>query len=75
MSVLIHCVDKDKDMEAELLNHRKGVFLEVILQTVKIRMAYDKKHQIYVGSMAGLEFTVKEVDIEDTSFSDYRRGR
>jgi hypothetical protein len=56
--IKLHCTDKGKDVEAHILNHKPKVFLEVALNTVKLRMTY--MNNAYVGSMAGLEFVIKE---------------
>ncbi len=56
--IMLHCTDKGRDVEAHILNHKPSQFLEVALNTVKLRMTYMNK--AYVGSMAGLEFVIKE---------------
>jgi len=56
--ILLHCTDKNKDVEAHILNHKPKAFLEVALNTVKLRMTY--MNNAYVGSMAGLEFVIRE---------------
>ena len=60
MKIMLHCTDKGVNVEADMLNHKKDVFLEVAVNTVKIRMSYMKQTKAYVGSMAGLEFVVRE---------------
>ena len=57
---MLHCTDKGINVEADILNHKKDVFLEVAMNTVKLRMTYMKQTKAYVGSMAGLEFVVRE---------------
>ena len=72
MKVMLHCTDKGVDVEAHVLNHKRGVFLEAAVNTVKLRMTYMNK--AYVGSMAGLEFTVREDDVpEEYSYKGYSR--
>jgi hypothetical protein len=60
MKIMLHCTDKGVNVEADILNHKKDAFLEVAVSTVKIRMSYMKQTKAYVGSMAGLEFVVRE---------------
>ena len=72
MKIMLHCTDKGVDVEAHVLNHKRGVFLEAAVNTVKLRMTYMNK--AYVGSMAGLEFTVREDDVpEEYSYKGYSR--
>ena len=72
MKVKLFCTDKDKTVEADVLNHKPKAFLEVALNTVKLRMTY--KNNVYVGSMAGLEFVVKEADVpEEYKYKGYTR--
>ncbi len=56
--IWLHCTDKDVKVEAYILNHKPGVFLEAAINTVKLKMVY--KNKAYVGSMAGLEFVLRE---------------
>jgi hypothetical protein len=70
---MLHCTDKSVDVEAHVLNHNKGIFLEAAINTVKLRMNYVKQHKSYVGSMAGLEFTIHESNIPDQNRKDYSR--
>jgi hypothetical protein len=72
MKVMLHCTDKGVNVEADVLNHRKGQFLDVALNTVKLKMTY--QNRAYVGSMAGLEFTVREEKVpEEYSYKGYSR--
>ena len=72
MKVMLHCTDKGVDVEADVLNHKKGQFLDVALNTVKLKMTY--QNRAYVGSMAGLEFTVREENVpEEYSYKGYSR--
>ena len=68
--IKLHCTDKGKDVEAHILNHKPKSFLEVALNTVKLRMTY--MNNAYVGSMAGLEFVIKE-DQLPKEFKEYQR--
>ncbi len=68
--IMLHCTDKGRDVEAHILNHKPNQFLEVALNTVKLRMTYMNK--AYVGSMAGLEFVIKE-DQLPREYKEYQR--
>lgn len=68
--VKIYCTDKDRFVDADILNVREGQFVEVAMNTVKVRLNYIKKE--YVGSMAGLEFILKE-DQLPKDFREYTR--
>jgi hypothetical protein len=68
--VKLHCTDKGKDVDADILNHKSKAFLEVAINTVKLRMIY--MNNAYVGSMAGLEFVIKE-DQLPREFKEYQR--
>lgn len=68
--VRIYCTDKDRFVDADILNVREGQFVEVAMNTVKVRLNYVKKE--YVGSMAGLEFILKE-DQLPKDFREYTR--
>ena len=71
MKIVLHCTDKGVNVEAFMLNHKKGVFLEAAVNTVKLRMTYMNK--AYVGSMAGLEFVIREEDIPSEHRKEYSR--
>lgn len=68
--VRVYCTDKDRFVDADILNVREGQFVEVAMNTVKVRLNYIKKE--YVGSMAGLEFILKE-DQLPKDFREYTR--
>ena len=54
----VHNTDHDKTVEAEILEFSPQRRLVVSLErSVKVSLSYDDKHHIYVGSMAGMEFT------------------
>lgn len=54
----IHNTDHDKTVDGEVLEFQPQRRLVVSLErSVKITLAYDNKHHIYVGSMGGMEFT------------------
>ena len=68
--IKIHCTDKGKDVDAHVLNFKEKQFLEVAVNTVKVRMSY--MNNAYVGSMAGLEFVIKEDQLPKEK-REYRR--
>ena len=54
----VHCTDHDRSVDAEILQFAPEKKLSVSLdRSVKVTLIYEPKHQIYVGSMGGLEFT------------------
>lgn len=73
MKIMLHCTDKGVDVEAHVLNHKRGVFLEAAVNTVKLRMTYMKQSKTYVGSMAGLEFTIREENVPDEYKKEWMR--
>lgn len=68
--IKVYCTDKEKFVEADILNIVEGKFIEVALNTVKVRLTYNKND--YVGSMAGLEFVLKE-DQLPRDYKEYQR--
>ncbi len=68
--IKVFCTDKDKFVDADILNYKSKAFLEVALNTVKVRMSY--MNNAYVGSMAGLEFVIKE-DQLPREYKEYQR--
>ena len=70
---MLHCTDKGVNVEADILNHKKDVFLEVAMNTVKLRMTYMKQTKAYVGSMAGLEFVVREDSVPTERRKEWTR--
>jgi len=77
MNVTLHCTDKDQNVEAEILNRRDGEFLEVVInRSIKVKLQYNKSNRVYVGSAAGLEFTVKDDSVPDQhSIKEFKRRR
>jgi hypothetical protein len=56
----IHCTDNDRVVDGEILNFKPEAYLDVSLnRSLKVQLRYNKKQELYVGSMAGLEFTTK----------------
>jgi hypothetical protein len=68
--IKIYCTDKERFVDADILNVREGQFVEVAMNTVKVRLNYNKND--YVGSMAGLEFVLKEGQLPK-DFREYTR--
>lgn len=55
---VLHNTDKGQDVEAEVMEFRPGHFLKVsINRQIKVQLQYLAGKDIYVGSMAGYEFT------------------
>lgn len=69
-AVDVTCTDNGKKVTGYILNYRAKDQLEISLNTVKIRMQY--KSGIFVGSMAGMEFVVKEEALP-RQFKDFHR--
>jgi hypothetical protein len=66
---VLHCTDNDKTVDAEVLNHQPFRSLTVTInREIKVPMRYVEQHNIYVGSMAGREFTTpgpKEINVKE----------
>jgi len=60
-TIKVHCTDKDQYLEADLLGYQEGKFIDVVLNTVRIKLVFNGR--IYVGNMAGLEFTSKAPEV------------
>lgn len=65
------CTDNGKKVIGYILNYRVKDQLEISLNTVKIRMQY-KPPNIFVGSMAGMEFVVNEESLP-RKFKEFHR--
>jgi hypothetical protein len=59
--ITVTCTDNGKTSEAYLDRYVEGKYMDIILNTVRLKLVYTGK--IYAGSMAGLEFTAKSPDI------------
>jgi hypothetical protein len=56
----LYNTDHDKTVTAEVIGYRPGEHLRVLLESrVQMTLQFNNKHNIYVGNMAGLEFTSK----------------
>ena len=53
------CTDTDKTVVAEVVDYRSKKNLIVNVSGNNIHLNYLDKHDIYVGSLSGLEFTTK----------------
>jgi hypothetical protein len=56
---LVECTDNGKTITADVDNFHQGVYLSVVMNTVKVNLQYESKFDQYVGSMGGLEFVSK----------------
>lgn len=70
--VKARCTDNGKDVEVHVLNYKPKVFLEVALQTVKLRMVYKENTKVFFGTLMGREFVIKETDLP-TERKEYQR--
>jgi hypothetical protein len=61
--IKVRCTDNGKDLDAHVLNYKPQGFLEVAVQTLKLRLAYRAQTKAFVGSLGGKEFVVKEADL------------
>lgn len=71
--IMLHCTDKDVKVEAHVLNHKSRLFLEAAINTVKVRLTYHPQTKVYVGSMAGLEFVIREEDVPREHTKEWSR--
>jgi hypothetical protein len=54
----LHNTDRNEDIEAEVLEFKPSSFLSVSIQRkIKLKMIYNSHTRVYIGSMAGYEFT------------------
>ena len=66
----VKCTDNDLIKEAYLSRFVENEYMDIILNTVKLRLNYKNK-DLYVGHMAGLEFTANPPEI--TEIKPFRR--
>ena len=52
----IECIDNGKVMEGEVDVFKKGKYLSVYVNTVKVNLQYSVLQDKYIGSMGELEF-------------------
>ena len=70
-AIELTCTDNGKKVTGYILNYKPKEQLEISLNTVKIRMQY-KSASIFVGSIAGMEFVVKEESLP-RKFKEFHR--
>jgi len=77
MQIQLYCTDRDKSVSAEIANLREGIILEVVIEkTIKLRLDYNPRNKIYVGSTNGLEFIIKADDIpKEYTYKPFSRSR
>ena len=61
--IKIHCTDNGRDLDAYILNYKPKIFLEVSLQTIKLRLVYKENTRAFVGNIGGKEFVLKEENL------------
>lgn len=66
----LKCTDNGKTAPATVINFRLNDGLTVFVADSKIVMKYNKRHDIYVGSLMGMEFTTK-----GPNYYEVRQGR
>lgn len=70
----MYCIDTDKTVIAEVLSITDKKYLSVsINRSVKVELLYQPRHNIYVGSQAGLEFTSSGPEFINTKRNYYKR--
>ena len=53
----VHCTDTDKTVNGHITSFKPELYLIVTLESkVIMNLQYNKQHDVYIGSMAGLEF-------------------
>jgi len=66
----VNCTDNGQTVQAYLDRYVEKMYIDVIINTVKVRLSYKNK-DLYVGHMAGLEFTANTPEI--TEIKPFRR--
>ena len=70
--IKVHCTDNGKDFDMHVLGYKPKAFLEVALQTIKLRLAYAERTRAFVGSLGGREFVIREDDLPKEK-QEYKR--
>lgn len=70
--IKVHCTDNGKDLDGHILGYKPQEFLDVAIQTLKIRLIYRPQTKAFVGSLACKEFVVKEDQLPKYS-KEYQR--
>jgi len=60
-TIPVTCTDNDQVVDAELLGFQDKKFIDVTINTVRVRLVWTGK--VYVGNMAGYEFTAKAPEV------------
>jgi len=55
----LYCIDNEKTVKAQVLNFRLEDGLTCYLADSKLVMKYNKRHDLYIGSLMGMEFHTK----------------
>lgn len=66
----LFCIDNDKTAKAQVLNFRLHDGLTCYLAESKLVMKYNKRHDLYIGSLMGMEFHTK-----GPKYYEVRQGR
>jgi hypothetical protein len=59
--ITVTCTDNDQTHEAYLDRYVEGKYMDVIINTVRVRLV--KGRRMYVGNMAGYEFTAQDPEV------------
>jgi hypothetical protein len=66
------CTDNDYKVPAHVLAFKDKFYIDVAINTVRVRLSYNKVTSAYAGSLGGYEFVIKEKDIPEQR-QQYRR--
>ena len=62
--VKVTCTDNGNTVDAVVDRFKKHNYMDVIMATTRIHLFYNASYgKVYVGNMAGLEFTAYDKDI------------
>jgi hypothetical protein len=61
----VHCTDNGKYFDMHVLNYKPKTYIDVAFETLKIRLVYKIQNRVFVGSLGGREFTIKEDDLPE----------
>ena len=53
----VTCIENGKTLEAEVDKFMHNEYMSVYMNTVKVNLQFDLKTNLYIGKMAGLEFS------------------
>ncbi len=70
--IKVHCTDAGKDFDMHVLNYKPKAFLEVAFETIKLRLAYMERTRVFVGSLGGREFVIREDNLPKEK-QEYKR--